>query len=46
MATWRRLTGLAGVAVGAAAASAGVLLAAQRIAVGRIRRSGSCGASR
>jgi pimeloyl-ACP methyl ester carboxylesterase len=37
MATWRRLTGLAGVAVGAAAASAGVLLAAQRIAVGRIR---------
>ncbi|HTP17536.1 MAG TPA: alpha/beta hydrolase [Streptosporangiaceae bacterium] len=38
MAAWRRLTGAAGIVVGAAAAGTGALLAAQRIAVGRIRQ--------
>jgi len=37
MARWRRLTKVGGVAVGAAAAGAGVLLAAEKIAVGRLR---------
>jgi pimeloyl-ACP methyl ester carboxylesterase len=37
MASWRRLTGVLGLAVGAVAAGAGVVLAAEKIAVGRIR---------
>jgi pimeloyl-ACP methyl ester carboxylesterase len=37
MVSWRRLSGVAGLAVGAAAAGAGALVAAERIAVGRIR---------
>lgn len=37
MASWRRITGAAGLAVGAAAAGAGALLAAERIAVERLR---------
>jgi pimeloyl-ACP methyl ester carboxylesterase len=37
MARWRRLTNIAGVAAGVAAASAGAVLAAEKIAVGRIR---------
>ncbi len=37
MARWRRLTSIAGLAAGAAAAGAGALIAAQKIAVGRIR---------
>ena len=35
MATWRRITGVAGLAAGAVAAGAGAVLAAQRIAIGR-----------
>jgi len=38
MANWRRITGLAGLAVGAAVAvGAGAVLAAERVAIGRIR---------
>jgi len=38
MANWRRITGIAGLAVGAAvAAGAGAILAAERIAIGRAR---------
>jgi pimeloyl-ACP methyl ester carboxylesterase len=38
MANWRRITGMAGLAVGAAvAAGAGAILAAERIAIGRAR---------
>ena len=37
MARWRRLTKAGGLAVGAVAASAGVVLAAEKIAVGRLR---------
>jgi pimeloyl-ACP methyl ester carboxylesterase len=37
MGRWRRLTAVAGLAAGAAAAGAGVVLAAEKIAVGRIR---------
>jgi pimeloyl-ACP methyl ester carboxylesterase len=37
MASWRRLTGIAGLAAGALAAGAGVVIAAEKIAVGRIR---------
>ncbi len=38
MANWRRITGVAGLAAGAAvAAGAGVVLAAEKVAVGRIR---------
>jgi pimeloyl-ACP methyl ester carboxylesterase len=37
MANWRRLTGVVGLAAGALAAGAGVALAAEKIAVGRIR---------
>jgi pimeloyl-ACP methyl ester carboxylesterase len=37
MTRWRRLTGVIGLAAGAAAAGAGAALAAQKIAVGRIR---------
>ena len=38
MANWRRITGIAGLTVGAAlAAGAGALLAAERIAIGRVR---------
>ncbi len=38
MASWRRITGVAGLAVGAAvAAGAGAILAAERIAIGRAR---------
>jgi len=42
MATWRRITGVAGVAAGAVAAGAGAIAAAERIAIGRaqtLRRS-------
>jgi pimeloyl-ACP methyl ester carboxylesterase len=35
MATWRRITGVAGLAAGAVAAGAGVVVAAERIAIGR-----------
>jgi pimeloyl-ACP methyl ester carboxylesterase len=35
MATWRRITGVAGLAVGAVAAGAGAVVAAERIAIGR-----------
>jgi pimeloyl-ACP methyl ester carboxylesterase len=37
MARWRRLTSVAGLATGIAAAGAGVVIAAEKIAVGRIR---------
>src|ERR1700680_3826361 len=37
MASWRRITGVAGLAAGAAAAGAGAILAAARIAGGRVR---------
>jgi len=37
VASWRRITGVAGVVAGAAAAGAGAVLAAERIAVGRLR---------
>jgi pimeloyl-ACP methyl ester carboxylesterase len=37
MASWRRITGVAGLAAGVAAAGAGAVLAAERIAVGRVR---------
>jgi pimeloyl-ACP methyl ester carboxylesterase len=37
MARWRRLTSIAGVAAGVAAASAGAVIAAEKIAIGRIR---------
>jgi pimeloyl-ACP methyl ester carboxylesterase len=37
MASWRRITGAAGVVAGAAAAGAGAIVAAERIAAGRIR---------
>jgi pimeloyl-ACP methyl ester carboxylesterase len=38
MANWRRITGVAGLAVGAAvAAGAGAIVAAERVAIGRIR---------
>jgi pimeloyl-ACP methyl ester carboxylesterase len=44
MANWRRITGVAGLAVGTVAAGAGALVAAERIAVSRIRnRSGKPG---
>jgi pimeloyl-ACP methyl ester carboxylesterase len=35
MATWRRITGVAGLAAGAVAAGAGAVMAAERIAIGR-----------
>jgi pimeloyl-ACP methyl ester carboxylesterase len=37
MASWRRITGAAGVVAGATAAGAGAIVAAERIAVGRLR---------
>jgi pimeloyl-ACP methyl ester carboxylesterase len=37
MASWRRVTGVVGLAAGALAAGAGVAIAAEKIAVGRIR---------
>ena len=37
MATWRRITGVAGLAAGAVAAGAGAVVAAERIAIGRIQ---------
>jgi len=37
MASWRRITGVAGLAAGVTAAGAGAILAAERIAVGRVR---------
>lgn len=37
MATWRRITGVAGLAAGAVAAGAGAVVAAERIAVGRVQ---------
>ena len=37
MANWRRITGAAGVVAGAAAAGVGAVVAAERIAVGRLR---------
>jgi pimeloyl-ACP methyl ester carboxylesterase len=37
MATWRRITGAAGLAAGAMAAGAGALVAAERIAIGRVQ---------
>ena len=37
MATWRRLSSVAGLATGIAAASAGAVIAAEKVAVGRIR---------
>jgi pimeloyl-ACP methyl ester carboxylesterase len=37
MARWRRITGAAGLAAGAAAAGAGAIIAVERIAVGRMR---------
>jgi pimeloyl-ACP methyl ester carboxylesterase len=37
MASWRRITGAAGLVAGTAAAGAGAILAAERIAVGRLR---------
>ncbi|HEY6278309.1 MAG TPA: alpha/beta hydrolase [Streptosporangiaceae bacterium] len=37
MASWRRVTGAAGLVAGTAAAGAGAILAAERIAVGRLR---------
>jgi pimeloyl-ACP methyl ester carboxylesterase len=37
MANWRRITGAAGLAVGAVAAGAGAIVAAERIAVSRLR---------
>jgi pimeloyl-ACP methyl ester carboxylesterase len=37
MASWRRITGVAGLAAGATAAGAGAILAAERIAIGRVR---------
>jgi pimeloyl-ACP methyl ester carboxylesterase len=37
MASWRRLTGVAMLAAGAVAAGAGVVIAAEKIAIGRIR---------
>jgi pimeloyl-ACP methyl ester carboxylesterase len=37
MATWRRLSSVAGLATGIAAASAGAIIAAEKVAVGRIR---------
>jgi pimeloyl-ACP methyl ester carboxylesterase len=37
MATWRRITGAAGLAAGAVAAGAGVVVAAERIAIGRVQ---------
>jgi pimeloyl-ACP methyl ester carboxylesterase len=40
MASWRRITGAAGLVAGAAAAGAGALVAAERIAVARIRGRG------
>ena len=44
MANWRRITGAAGLVVGATAAGAGAVVAAERIAVNRLRRRpGSAG---
>ena len=40
MASWRRITGAAGVVAGATAAGMGAVMAAERIAVGRIRGRG------
>jgi pimeloyl-ACP methyl ester carboxylesterase len=37
MASWRRITGVAGLAAGAAAAGVGAILAAERVAVGHVR---------
>src|SRR5271169_4621159 len=37
MARWRRLSSVAGLATGIAAASAGAVIAAEKVAVGRIR---------
>ena len=37
MATWRRITGVAGLAAGAVAAGAGAVVAAERITIGRIQ---------
>ena len=38
MANWRRITGAVGLVVGASAAGAGALVAAERIALNRLRR--------
>src|SRR5262252_7788734 len=44
MANWRRITGVAGLVVGATAASAGAVVAAERIAINRLRgRAGPAG---
>ena len=43
MANWRRITGAAGLVVGATAAGAGALVAAERIAVSRIRSGREAG---
>ena len=40
MASWRRITGAAGVIAGATAAGAGAVVAAERIAVHRLRGRG------
>ena len=37
MARWRRITGVAGLAAGAVAAGAGAVIAAEKVAVGRLR---------
>jgi pimeloyl-ACP methyl ester carboxylesterase len=37
MASWRRITGVAGLAAGAVAAGAGAVVAAERIAIGRVQ---------
>jgi pimeloyl-ACP methyl ester carboxylesterase len=39
MASWRRVTGIAGITVGAAAAGVGVVVAAERLAANRLRLS-------
>ena len=44
MANWRRITGAAGLAVGATAATAGAVVAAERIAISRLRGTGGNGA--
>jgi hypothetical protein len=44
MANWRRITGAAGLVVGATAAGAGAIVAAERIAISRLRgRPGPAG---
>ena len=43
MANWRRFTGAAGLVVGATAAAAGAVVAAERIAINRLRGRGGPG---